>query len=159
MVRTLKTKLPAAPGVLQPQMPCNVLEQLNQQQRQEKHYHDQGARPSRSMPRRSGPSAKGKRMGTRRSDKAARHSAVVRDKHHGKVLRRNRRHLNPSPEPLSELSEGLDYNSDNVDNDDTSLGDPSGTVQQGQKLPTSPKVARSGREIRKPARLKDYVIC
>ena len=160
MGRTLKTKLPAGPGVLQPQMPRDVSEQLRQRQRQQKYYHDQGARPSRELcPGEVVRVQKGKEWEPAEVIKQHDTPRSYVIKHQGKVLRRNRQYLNPSPQPLSEHSEGLDYDSDNVDKDDTSLGDPSDSTEQGQQLPSSPKkVTRSGREIKKPTQLKDFVI-
>ena len=77
-------------------------------------------------------------------------------KHQDKVLCRNIRHLNPSLEPLSELSEELDYDSDNVDNDDIRQ-----TEQRRTGTVTS-NLAKEGDQIgtgdQKPAQLKDYVM-
>ena len=155
-----ETRLPAAPALLQPQEPRDITAELAQRQLQQKHYHDRAAQSSREL-------HPGEVVRVQRGKEWEPAIVIVIEQHdsprsylirqQGKVLSRNRRHLHPSTEPVSEAIKGPD-SPDDADADDTE-DDCSGELADADETEETPplQVASSGRQVKRPARLDDYV--
>ena len=157
MGRTLKTRLPAAPALLQPQEPLDISVELTQRQRQQKQHHDPGAQSGREL--HPGEVVRVQRAKEWEPEMVIEQHDSPRSyliKQHGKVLRRNRKHLHQSTEPVSGTIEGpasLDAAAV-ADSEEPAVAAKAEEPPQPQ---AHPKVTRAGQQIRKPARLEDYV--
>ena len=158
MGRAVKTKLPMVTTLLEPRLVPEVSQGLQEQQERQKRYYDRGAKTERDL--KPGDVVRIQR-GTQWEPVvvAANHSAprsymVNQD---GRLLRRNRRHLRPTPESppattAEPVSDETTYEQQPADTGSTDE-EPPGTRQAD----TTEYVTSSGRAVRRPKRLGDYV--
>ena len=150
MGRKLKTKLPSVETLLQPMQNDGIVSQLGKRQQQQKKYYDRGAREAPEV-------HPGDIIRVQRGHQWE--AAVVTGSHSsprsftvqqgGRTLRRNRRHLRLSKEPLPASA----FEPDEMEDSTTS------PVADEPPAPAKEEayVKSSGRTVRRPARYNDYV--
>ncbi|XP_062514584.1 uncharacterized protein LOC134190170 [Corticium candelabrum] len=161
MSRNLKTRLPTASALLQPDVITNISENLRARQHRQKYYYDRQAQPMREL--------EAEEVVCIQRDKQW-EPAVVTQKHtaprsyivtqNGRSLRRNRRHIHPTlgAPPNQNQEPALDdYLSRVNTSSQTDKPRPSTIDDKGEQPTLETYRTSSGREVRGPKKLDDYV--